>query len=253
MGIDKLTIPSGLEVYLSVASAHRVPDLVVRHANEQIWDAVIAGAGMTNALVSQYLSMLGERSYMPLILGLPISDSRTNGLSSLLSSTELPPGYPVAVGKMNDAQHLIDAAHYFLTGTFTFIDLIDTIGDTKQTLKAREVLDKLGVLYEGFDLESQTYTPHAGALQLRITDKVLGPATPALISFVSDSYVAQNNSLQSGMLQVGHCAGDNLALYGAKILARHDPGLAERIITYIEQGKKKYDEYKEIRKIGGSK
>lgn len=252
MGIDKLKIPPELEVYLSVASAHRVPDLVVRHANEQVWDAVIAGAGMTNALVSQYLTMLGERSNMPLILGLPIVDSRTDGLSSLLSSTELPPGYPVAVGKMNDAQHLIDSAHYFLTTNFTSIDLINASGNTKPILKAKEVLDKLEVQHALIDLQSQTYAPNERALKLRVVQTLIG-STPALVSFVSDKYIAQNHSLQPGMLQVGHGAGDNLALYGAKILARHDRGLAERIIAYIEQGKKKYDEYKEIRKIGGSK
>jgi phosphoribosylamine--glycine ligase len=79
---------------MTVASAHRTPERVtefVRHAEKKGVKVLIAGAGMAAHLAG----FLAAHTCIP-IIGVPINSSSLQGLDSLLSTVQMPPGVPVA-------------------------------------------------------------------------------------------------------------------------------------------------------------
>ncbi|MEW6586566.1 MAG: 5-(carboxyamino)imidazole ribonucleotide mutase [Nitrospirota bacterium] len=79
---------------LTIASAHRTPDRSVRIAQEaekRGVEVIIAGAGMAAHLAGA----LAAHTILP-VIGVPIDSSPLQGLDSLLSTVQMPPGVPVA-------------------------------------------------------------------------------------------------------------------------------------------------------------
>lgn len=77
-----------------VASAHRTPERAARFASEAQQNGIkviIAGAGMAAHLAG----VLAAHTTLP-VIGVPIDASSLNGLDSLLSTVQMPPGIPVA-------------------------------------------------------------------------------------------------------------------------------------------------------------
>jgi phosphoribosylamine--glycine ligase len=84
----------GIPYEMTVASAHRTPERVsefARTAEEKGIKVIIAGAGMAAHLAG----FLAAHTYIP-IIGVPINASSLQGLDSLLSTVQMPPGVPVA-------------------------------------------------------------------------------------------------------------------------------------------------------------
>ncbi|HOV33241.1 MAG TPA: 5-(carboxyamino)imidazole ribonucleotide mutase [Candidatus Hydrogenedens sp.] len=83
-----------------ILSAHRTPDILreyVKFAEERGVEVFIAGAGMSAALPG----VIASYTVLP-VLGVPIPSGVLNGLDSLYSIVQMPPGIPVgclAVGK----------------------------------------------------------------------------------------------------------------------------------------------------------
>lgn len=94
--LQDLNIP----FHTQVISAHRTPKLLFEfatHAKEQGFEIIIAGAGGAAHLPG----MIASLTTLP-VFGVPISSSTLNGIDSLLSIVQMPPGVPVgtlAVGK----------------------------------------------------------------------------------------------------------------------------------------------------------
>ncbi|OQX60442.1 MAG: 5-(carboxyamino)imidazole ribonucleotide mutase [Desulfococcus sp. 4484_241] len=90
----------GVAYEMTVASAHRSPALVEKlasSARKRGIRAFIAGAGMAAHLAG----VIASHTTLP-VIGVPIDASPLNGLDSLLSTVQMPPGVPVAtvaVGK----------------------------------------------------------------------------------------------------------------------------------------------------------
>lgn len=99
--IDKLNsfdIPT--EVH--IMSAHRTPDLAADFAKSAISNnigVIIAAAGMAAHLAG----VIAAHTTLPTI-GLPIK-STLEGLDSLLSTVQMPPGVPVATVGINNAEN----------------------------------------------------------------------------------------------------------------------------------------------------
>ena len=91
----------GIEAEMHVASAHRNPERVHGLAKnaEETCQAVIAGAGMAAHLGGVMASLVT----IP-VIGVPINAS-LNGLDSLLSTSQMPPGIPVATVAINGAKN----------------------------------------------------------------------------------------------------------------------------------------------------
>ncbi|MBH37747.1 5-(carboxyamino)imidazole ribonucleotide mutase [bacterium] len=91
----------GINSDIIVASAHRNPQRVHEIAKEveQKYDIVIAGAGMAAHLAGVMASLVTKP-----VIGVPINAS-LNGLDSLLSVSQMPPGIPVATVAINGSKN----------------------------------------------------------------------------------------------------------------------------------------------------
>ena len=88
--LQELGIPSDL----TVASAHRSPERVlrlVREAPDRGVKVFIIGAGAAAHLAG----VVAAHTTMP-VIGVPIDSSALKGLDALLSTVQMPPGVPVA-------------------------------------------------------------------------------------------------------------------------------------------------------------
>jgi phosphoribosylaminoimidazole carboxylase PurE protein len=84
----------GISYKMVIASAHRTPERVIRLASEADGkgvEVIIAGAGMAAHLAG----VLASYTIVP-VIGVPIDSPPLNGLDSLLSTVQMPPGVPVA-------------------------------------------------------------------------------------------------------------------------------------------------------------
>ena len=84
----------GLKCEMTVASAHRSPERVMRLVAEAPGRGVkvfIVGAGAAAHLAG----VVAAHTTMP-VIGVPIDSSALKGLDALLSTVQMPPGVPVA-------------------------------------------------------------------------------------------------------------------------------------------------------------
>ena len=79
----------GIPYKLSVASAHRTPELVEKLVSEADAEVFIAIAGLSAALPG----VIASRTAKP-VIGVPVSG--TLNLDAILSVVQMPPGIPVA-------------------------------------------------------------------------------------------------------------------------------------------------------------
>lgn len=87
----------------TVVSAHRTPDVLYTYASKakgRGLKVVIAGAGGAAHLPGMTASM----TTLP-IIGVPIKTKTMDGLDSLLSIAQMPPGVPVATVAVNGAKN----------------------------------------------------------------------------------------------------------------------------------------------------
>lgn len=88
--LDQLGVPYDVRV----VSAHRTPDLMFEYAStaaDRGLEVIIAGAGGAAHLPG----MVAAKTNLP-VLGVPVQSRALNGLDSLLSIVQMPPGVPVA-------------------------------------------------------------------------------------------------------------------------------------------------------------
>ena len=93
----------GVPYEISVVSAHRTPDKLVEYgmsAQKRGLKVIIAGAGGAAHLPGMTASM----TTLP-VIGVPVKTKTIDGLDSLLSIAQMPPGVPVATVAVNGAKN----------------------------------------------------------------------------------------------------------------------------------------------------
>lgn len=88
---------------VSIVSAHRTPERMydyAKSARERGIEVIIAAAGGAAHLPG----MVASLTTLP-VIGVPIRSSSLNGLDSLLSIVQMPPGVPVATVAINGARN----------------------------------------------------------------------------------------------------------------------------------------------------
>ncbi len=94
----------GVTYDITVASAHRSPDLVHKYATSAKEDhgfkVIIAGAGGAAHLAGVVASLVT----IP-VIGVPVKAKSLDGLDSLFSTVNMPPGVPVATVGINAAKN----------------------------------------------------------------------------------------------------------------------------------------------------
>jgi 5-(carboxyamino)imidazole ribonucleotide mutase len=92
-----------IEYELTIVSAHRTPERMVQYAfnaMEKGIKVIIAGAGGSAHLPG----MIAALTSIP-VIGVPIKSSSVEGLDSLLSIVQMPPGIPVATVAINGSKN----------------------------------------------------------------------------------------------------------------------------------------------------
>lgn len=93
----------GIEVEYRIVSAHRTPEFMLEYARNAInnhIEVIIAGAGGAAHLPGMVASM----TTLP-VIGVPVQSKALNGIDSLLSIVQMPPGVPVATVSINGARN----------------------------------------------------------------------------------------------------------------------------------------------------
>jgi len=259
--LNDLEKETDIEWYRSVASGHRMKDRVEKHFLAHLYDLIIAGAGFTNGLHNQYIgliqSIVKKRPHV-LPVGLPISESRTDGLSSLLSSSEFPPGIPAVSVGVDQMGHAIGVARNLVTTPYERVVLFPFTKDGAFEEKATGLLEKLGVPYHV--AESQGCELSAGDLPLVIAEGVasVNSMRPAYLQDKViimtqtqkpnwDEYAASKGV--KNVVTVGLKEPGNLALFGAKVIARNNAKVGGKIVEYTQGTLEKYAGHEEVVRI----
>jgi len=93
----------GVGYEMSVVSAHRTPDKLVEYSTnskKRGLKIIIAGAGGSAHLPGMVASM----TTLP-VIGVPVKTKTMDGLDSVLSIVQMPPGVPVATVAINGAKN----------------------------------------------------------------------------------------------------------------------------------------------------
>lgn len=122
---------------VTIVSAHRTPDRLYTYAKEAVskgLKVIIAGAGGSAHLPG----MVASLTPLP-VVGVPIKTKNLEGLDSLLSIVQMPPGVPVATVAINGAKNaaLLAASMIGISEE----KILDRISDYKKKMNA-EVLIK---------------------------------------------------------------------------------------------------------------
>jgi len=100
---SKLLEEFGVGYEINVVSAHRTPDWMYQYGTDAIkkgLKVIIAGAGGSAHLPGMTASI----TTLP-VIGVPIKTKSLDGLDSLLSIVQMPPGIPVATVGINGAKN----------------------------------------------------------------------------------------------------------------------------------------------------
>jgi 5-(carboxyamino)imidazole ribonucleotide mutase len=105
---------AGINYEVRVMSAHRTPDTVVeycRMAKERGLKVIIAGAGLSAALPG----VAAAHTELP-VIGVPISAGTLGGIDALLSTSQMPPGVPVAAVGIDNSKNAAHLAIRIING-----------------------------------------------------------------------------------------------------------------------------------------
>ena len=126
-GAVELLKELGIPCEMTVASAHRSPERVMRLVSEAPGRGVkvfIVGAGAAAHLAG----VVAGHTAMP-VIGVPIDSSALKGLDALLSTVQMPPGVPVAtvsIGKPGATNAAVLAAQILAVGDPAVADRLVT-------------------------------------------------------------------------------------------------------------------------------
>ncbi|MGE0243867.1 MAG: 5-(carboxyamino)imidazole ribonucleotide mutase [Nitrososphaeraceae archaeon] len=93
----------GIKYEITILSAHRTPERMFHYASKAMENGIqiiIAGAGGSAHLPG----MIASLTLIP-VIGVPIKGSSLEGLDSLLSIVQMPPGIPVATVAINGSKN----------------------------------------------------------------------------------------------------------------------------------------------------
>ena len=126
----------GIEVEAHIMSAHRTPDKAhdfASNAENNGIDVIIAAAGKAAHLAG----VIAAYTVLP-VIGLPVKSSTMDGLDSLLSTVQMPPGIPVATVAINGGENAALLAVQIMS--LKYSELKEKLYDHKKRM-AQKVID----------------------------------------------------------------------------------------------------------------
>ena len=134
---------------LTIVSAHRTPDILYTYAKKahvKGLKVIIAGAGGAAHLPG----MVASLTPLP-VIGVPVKSKSMDGLDSLLSIAQMPPGIPVATVAVNGAKNAGLLAVQILG--------IQSTNEQKKIISYKQKLNKT-VKYKAKELEKLGYSDY---------------------------------------------------------------------------------------------
>lgn len=129
----------GISYELRICSAHRTPEMLDDILKKTKAKVIIAGAG----LAAHLPGVVASKTIRP-VIGVPVN-SNFDGLDSLLSIIQMPPGIPVLSVGIDNAFEAAESASYMLKG-FKGAAIVGNRGN-KRVKKCVEVLKNFGAEY----------------------------------------------------------------------------------------------------------
>ena len=129
-GCIKKLASFGIEVDAHVISAHRTPDAAHEYAaaaEERGIEVIIAAAGKAAHLAG----VVAAYTTLP-VIGIPVKSSVLDGIDSLLSTVQMPPGIPVATVAIDGADNAALLAVEILS--LKYPDLKKKLKDNKKRM-----------------------------------------------------------------------------------------------------------------------
>ncbi|MBS3135548.1 AIR carboxylase family protein [Candidatus Woesearchaeota archaeon] len=207
-----------------ICSAHRTPDELDALLRGN-YSVIIAGAG----LAAHLPGVCASKSILP-VIGVPVSNNY-QGLDSLLSIMQMPPGIPVlsvGVDKGREAAKMAALMHMQYKNVHLFLNEKD-----KAAKKAIDILKEFNVPYE-INPEFRANSLNISFVTLNESAKDDSLSIYVPINDGSGMAEASLNLLRmtSNGLWVGLNRGENAALAAVEILAITDMSLRQKIIAY---------------------
>lgn len=129
----------GVSVEKRIVSAHRTPDFMAefaRQAHKNGIEVIIAGAGGSAHLPG----MTASYTHLP-VIGVPVQSKALNGIDSLLSIVQMPPGIPVATVGIGNSRNAALLAVRILS--VKYHDLAEKMQLFMKEQEARVLQDRL--------------------------------------------------------------------------------------------------------------
>ncbi len=193
-----------------VCSAHRSPDILNEVLKNTPAKIFVAGAG----LAAHLPGVIASKTIKP-VIGVPVN-SNFQGLDSLLSIVQMPPGIPVMCVGVNNS---FEAAKYakLMLKQFNAVTIIGDVRDknNEKVIKAIEVLNKFEVPYEfSQEVSEKNINLHFGEFAM---EKGLTINIPLIDSSKIENATKLLHLMQNG-LWVGLGRGENAAIAAVEIL-----------------------------------
>ena len=144
-GAFKIFDEFGIAYTARVMSAHRTPEIAAEfasHAKENGIKVLICAAGMAAHLAG----VMAAHTTLP-VIGIPVASEPFNGLDSLLSTVQMPPGIPVATVAINGGANAgLLAAKILATSDPELLDRLKAYSqELKEQVEAKDArLQKVG-------------------------------------------------------------------------------------------------------------
>ncbi len=138
---EKILKDFGVEVEVTVASAHRTPEVVQKFATEarsRGVEVIIAAAGAAAHLGG----VVASYTTLP-VIGIPINATPLGGMDALLSFVQMPGGIPVATMAINGAKNAALFAIQILATAHP--ELVAKLAADRENMK-KEVAEKAAKL-----------------------------------------------------------------------------------------------------------
>ncbi len=204
---------------LKIASAHKDPELVNKILDEEDYNVIIAGAGLSAALPG----VVASKTFKP-VIGVPCAKDY-QGLDALLSIIQMPPGIPVIGVGVNKAEFAAKCAVKMLK----LHEYVNIIGDTnnKAVKRARDMMEQFD---QEFKVQEEIDNDAVNIKFVQLGDKIGKEDALVIYCALSDKETDASAAInllkmaENGMW-VGLNRGENAALAALEILnleGKHD-------------------------------
>ena len=193
-----------------VISAHRTPNELDELLKSQTYDGIIAGAG----LAAHLPGVIAAKVTTP-IIGVPCS-SNFEGLDSLLSIMQMPPGIPVLTVGVNRAEEAAQNMSKILEKHDSVV--IVSTQDTKAVSSCQAILEELNISFKkdnkidahAINICFEPHNSNALVINVPSLDATQATSAPQLLDITKQG------------LWVGINRGENAALAAVSILGEHE-------------------------------